>query len=128
MQAYAICSSLRAKLGSNGPVLKEVQSTKSGFALCPSSPEALAVLETQKETIRAFFGECHVEKSSHWVSYRVTNVPRLIGQISQAGEYTLAPVDSKAMARSVSESIGLTPIAVTDSVGNSITGVIQPCI
>jgi hypothetical protein len=99
MEAYAIYSSLRAKLGSNGIALKEVQSTKSGFALCPSSPEALATLEAQKESILDFFGECHVERSSHWVSYRVTNVPRRIGQISQVGEYTLVPVDSKAVAR-----------------------------
>ena len=76
---------------------------------------ALEVLEAQKETIRTFFGECHVERSSHWVSYRVTNVPRQIGHISEVGEYTLVPVDSKAMARAVSESIGLTPIAVTET-------------
>ena len=115
LQAYAIYSSLRAKLGSNGAALKEVQSTKSGFALCPSSPEALATLEAQKESILDFFGVCQVERSSHWVSYRVTNVPRRIGQISQVGEYTLVPVDSEAMARAVSESIGLTPIAVTET-------------
>jgi hypothetical protein len=65
MQSYAIYSSLRAKLGSNGPALKEVQSTKTGFALCPSSSEALATLEAQKETILAFFGECHVERGSY---------------------------------------------------------------
>ena len=115
MQAYAIYSSLRAKLGSNGTALKEVQSTKTGFALCPSSPEALAILEAQKESILDFFGECHVERSSHWVSFRVTNVPRLVGQISPDGEYTLAPVDSTAMACAVSESIGLTPVAVTET-------------
>jgi hypothetical protein len=119
MQAYAIYSCLRAQLGSNGPALKEVQPTKSGFAICPSSPEALATLEAQKETILAFFGECHVERGSHWVSYRVTNVPRLIGQISHTGEYTLVPVDSEAMACAVSESIGLPPISVTETTYSS---------
>ena len=115
MQAYAIYSSLRAKLGSNSPALKEVQSTKTRFALCPSSPEALEALEAQKETIGAVFRECHVERGSYWVSYRVTNVPRLIGQISQAGEYTLASVDLKAIAYAVSESIRLSPISVTET-------------
>ncbi|EED20794.1 conserved hypothetical protein [Talaromyces stipitatus ATCC 10500] len=38
--------------------LKEVQATKTGFALCPSSPEALLALEAQKETISAFFVNC----------------------------------------------------------------------
>jgi hypothetical protein len=80
MQAYAIYSRLRATLGSNGTALKEVQPTKTGFALCPSSPEAIETLEAQKQSILDLFGECHVERSSHWVSFRVTNVPRLIGQ------------------------------------------------
>jgi hypothetical protein len=115
MEAYAIYSSLRAKLGSNGSALREVQPIKTGLALCPSSLEALGVLEAQIETIRAFFVECHVERSSHWVSYRVTNVPRLIGQISEANEYTLVPVDSKTMILAVSESTGLTPIAATET-------------
>lgn len=119
MQAYAIYSSLRAKLGSNGPALKEVQSTKTGFALCPSSPEAIVTLEAQKESILDFFGDCHVERGSHWVSYRVTNVPRLIGQISHTGEYTLVPVDLKAMACAVSESIGLAPISVSETAFSS---------
>ncbi|EED15555.1 hypothetical protein TSTA_049930 [Talaromyces stipitatus ATCC 10500] len=35
--------------------LKEVQATKTGFALCPLSPEALLALEAQKEIISAFF-------------------------------------------------------------------------
>jgi hypothetical protein len=113
MQAYAIYSSLRAKLGSNGTALKEVQSTKTGFALCPSSPVALSILEAQKESILDFFGECHVERSSHWVSFRVTNVPRSVGHITPDGEHTLVPVDSTILPCAVSESIGITPIAVT---------------
>jgi hypothetical protein len=115
MQAYAIYSSLRAKLGSNGTALKEVQSTKTGFALCPSSPEALSILEAQKESILDFFGVCHVERNSHWVSFRVTNVPRSVGHISPDGEHTLVPVDSTILACAVSESIGITPIAVTET-------------
>ncbi|EED17316.1 hypothetical protein TSTA_111520 [Talaromyces stipitatus ATCC 10500] len=58
-----------------------ISATKTGFALCPSSLEALLALEAQKETISAFFVNCQIERSSRWVSYRVTNVPRKIGQI-----------------------------------------------
>jgi hypothetical protein len=49
-------------------LLKEVQTTKSGFALCPSSANSLSALEAQKEKISAFFGNCQVEKGSRWVS------------------------------------------------------------
>ncbi|EED20963.1 conserved hypothetical protein [Talaromyces stipitatus ATCC 10500] len=45
IEAYAIYSSLRSQLNSNSAVLKEVQATKTGFTLCPSSPEALLALE-----------------------------------------------------------------------------------
>ncbi|EED24660.1 hypothetical protein TSTA_080150 [Talaromyces stipitatus ATCC 10500] len=45
MEAYAIYSSLQSQLNLNSAALKEVQATKTGFALCPSSPEALLALE-----------------------------------------------------------------------------------
>ncbi|EED14495.1 conserved hypothetical protein [Talaromyces stipitatus ATCC 10500] len=46
---------LFSQLNSNSPALKEVQATKTGFALCPSSPEVLLALEAQKEIISTFF-------------------------------------------------------------------------
>jgi hypothetical protein len=115
MQAYAIYTSLRAELGSNGPLLKEVQPTKTGFALCPSSPNGLSALEAHKETISAFFGDCQVEQGTRWVSYRVTNVPRLIGQLSQDNKYSLVLVDSNAVALAVTDATGLTPTSVTQT-------------
>ncbi|EED15803.1 conserved hypothetical protein [Talaromyces stipitatus ATCC 10500] len=36
----------------------------TGFALCPSSPEALLAFEAQKEIISAFFINCQIERSS----------------------------------------------------------------
>ncbi|EED22497.1 hypothetical protein TSTA_059950 [Talaromyces stipitatus ATCC 10500] len=81
MEAYTIYSSLWSSLNLNSLALKEVQATKTGFALCPSSPEALLTLEAQKEIISAFFVNCQIERSSRWVSYQVTNVPRKISQI-----------------------------------------------
>jgi hypothetical protein len=118
MQAYAIYSSLRAELGPNGPLLKEVQPTKTGFALCPSSPNGLPALEAQKETISAFFGDCQVEQGTRWVSYRVTNVPRSIGQLSQDNKYSLVLVDSEAVASAVTDTTGLTPISVTQTLSS----------
>jgi hypothetical protein len=114
MQAYAIYTSLRAQLGQHGSSLKEVQATKSGFALCPSTPEALPTLETQKESISTFFGGCPVERSSRWVSYRLINVPRSIGQLMQ-GQYTLVPLDSKTLATEISEATGIQPVSVSET-------------
>jgi hypothetical protein len=115
MQAYAIYASLRTQLRSNGSVLKEVQPTKTGFALCPSSPNGLSALEAQKEAISTFFGDCQVESGTRWISYRVTNVPRSIGQLSPDNKYSLVLVDSKAVASAVTDATGLTPISVTET-------------
>jgi hypothetical protein len=69
MDAYAILSNLRSRLGESSKLLKGVQSIKTGFALIPSSPDALAAMEAQKETISSFFDTCLIEHSSHWISY-----------------------------------------------------------
>jgi hypothetical protein len=117
MQGYAVLSSLRAKLGADGPLLKDVQATKTGFALCPASPDALKALEARRDTLAEFFGQdqCLLERGSRWVSYRVTNVPRKVGQILPDGSYSLVPVDRLAVAQAVLEATGLTPVSVTET-------------
>jgi hypothetical protein len=115
MQGYAILTGLRTQLGSEGPLLKEVQATKTGFALCPASPDALKTLESRKEVISKFFGSCRVERGSRWVSYRLTNVPRKVGRILDTGDYTLVPVDSYAIAQAVTEATKLSPASVTET-------------
>ena len=115
MQGFAVLTSLRAGLGADGPLLKEVQTTKTGFALCPASPDALKVLEARRDIITSFFGQYPLERGSRWVSYRVTNVPRKVGQITADGKYTLVPVDSHAVAQAVLEATKLSPASVTET-------------
>lgn len=114
MQGYAILTKLRTLLGPDGPLLKEVQTTKTGFALCPTTPDALKALEARKDIISSSFGNCPVERGSRWVSYRVTNVPRKVGQITDTG-YDLLTVDSQAMAQAVLEATTLSPASVTET-------------
>jgi hypothetical protein len=45
MDAFAIYTSLCSHLGVDNKVFKGVQFIKSGFALLPTSPDALAALE-----------------------------------------------------------------------------------
>ena len=115
MQGYAVLTSLRANLGTDGPLLKDVQTTKTGFALCPATPDALVSLEARKDIITGFFGQCLVERSPHWVSYRVTNVPRRVGQITDDCKQTLVPVDAQAIAQAVLEATKLAPTSVTET-------------
>jgi hypothetical protein len=97
MQGHAILGGLRTHLGPNGDLLKEVQTTKTGFALYPSSPDALIALEAHKKAISDFFGGCQVERNSHWVPDRVTNIPRSVGRIAADNTYSLVPVDSQSI-------------------------------
>jgi hypothetical protein len=115
MQGYAVLTSLRTNLGTDGPLLKDVQTTKTGFALCPTTPDALAALEARKDIISGFFGQCLVERSSYWVSYRVTNVPRRVGQITGDCKQTLIPVDAQTIAHTVLEATRIAPVSVTET-------------
>ncbi|KAI9039460.1 reverse transcriptase [Aspergillus affinis] len=120
MDAYAIYTSLRSHLGANNKALKGVQSIKTGFALLPLSPEALAALEAQKEAISTFFTTCQIERSSRWISYRVTNIPRKVGQLN-ASQYSMVPVNPEILSAEVAEATGLTPASVTETAA-SISG------
>lgn len=117
MEAYAIYCSLRAQLTLN-TALKEVQITKTGFALCPPSPDALPALESQMDIISAFFVNCQIERSSRWVSYRVTNIPRKIGQILE-GRYSLIPVNPTILSTEITESTGLKPISISETTASA---------
>jgi hypothetical protein len=112
MQSYAIYSSLRAQL--RGTVLREVQTTKTGFALCPTTPDALPALAAQKDTISAFFGGCQVERSIQWVSYRIMNVPRTIGKLDK-DKYSLIRLDPETMTREITKATGLLPSSVSET-------------
>jgi hypothetical protein len=114
MDSYAIYTSLRSHLGPDSKALKGVQSIKTGFALLPASLEALAALEAQKEIISTFFDTHQIERSSHWTSYRVTNVPRKVGQLN-GSQYSMVPVNPEILLAEVAETTGFTPIAVTET-------------
>jgi hypothetical protein len=119
MDAYAIYTSLRSRLGDNSKVLKGVQSINTGFALIPASPDTLPALEAQKEAISTFFDTCQIERSSRWIAYRVTNIPRKVGQLT-ASQYSMVPVTPEILAAEVTEVTGITPTAVTETTASTI--------
>ncbi|EED14697.1 polymerase, putative [Talaromyces stipitatus ATCC 10500] len=118
MDSYAIYTSLRAQLGINSNALKEVQTTKTRFALYPATMEALSTLEAQKEVISTYFGNCQVERSARWISYRVTNLPRKIGQITN-GQYSMIPVDPATLSTEIAEQTGYRPISVSETTASA---------
>ncbi|EED11782.1 conserved hypothetical protein [Talaromyces stipitatus ATCC 10500] len=103
MDTYAIFSSLWSQLGTNSNALKEVQMIKTGFALCPTSKEALLTLEAQKEVISTYFGDCQIEQSSHWISYR----------------YSMILVDLTILSAEITEQTGYRPISVSETTASA---------
>ena len=55
---YAMLCALRRELGGQAHLLKEVQTVKTGYALCTGSLEDLTALETHKDRISRMVGAC----------------------------------------------------------------------
>jgi hypothetical protein len=94
--------------------LKEVQATKSGFALCPTSSAALADLESQIPAISNFFGPgSFVEKAPNWASYRIFDIPRNIVTIDDNNNITQSIVSPDMLCSALAEATGTPPAAAT---------------
>ena len=61
IQGHAILTSLRGRLGPEAPLLKEVQPTKTGFALCLASLSAHKALEAKRDIISGLFSNYPIE-------------------------------------------------------------------
>ena len=117
--AYAIQSHLKAKLGNEGQILTNVQSTKTGFALCPKDGDSENLMEKIKSV--SFFGDAPVEKATPWTSYRIKNVPRTYGALEHINvewKYCLKPVTAEALKDALATAAGVAPVAIAASRDN----------
>jgi hypothetical protein len=65
---------LRGELRDDAYILKEVQATKTGFALYIDSLTDLDALEGYKEKLSLDIQNCTIEWREEWITYRVDNV------------------------------------------------------
>ena len=82
VSAYDIQSDLNKALEKK--LVKEVQTTRTGLALCPLSSESSDSLEAYIPQIAALFceqGHCVVEKATNLISYRIAAVPRTLPRL-----------------------------------------------
>ena len=75
VSSYSILSKLKTSLGEQAKHIKDIQATKTGFAIQPPSREALQALEASSQSIRTFFGNATIDKASNYNSYRVQSLP-----------------------------------------------------
>ncbi|KAI0996690.1 hypothetical protein K3495_g11495 [Podosphaera aphanis] len=74
---YAVMEQLNNFL--NQKLVREVQLTKTGFAICPASVEVQEILVTKIPVLQGFLssrGQCTVEKPENHAAYRTSGVPR----------------------------------------------------
>jgi hypothetical protein len=64
MQGYAVLTRLRASLGVDSSHLKDVQATKTSFALCSASLASLIAFEARGDMISKFFKNCPIKRST----------------------------------------------------------------
>lgn len=67
----------------------------SGFALCPSSPEALPTLKSFTSLIKETIGPCEINRQPQWIIYRLENVPRTVRVRNDkvlVGYYIITPI------------------------------------
>jgi hypothetical protein len=117
---YAILTKLRVSLGDAGHYLREVQTVKTGFALCPTSSSDLPALEACIPAITSFFGkDSHVEKAPNWMSYRITNVPRSITVIGDHAEITTSLITPEILLSALAEATRATPAAASQTASSA---------
>jgi hypothetical protein len=98
-------------------LVKEIQTTRTGFALCPLSPEVQDSLEALIPQITALFSEkgpCIVEKASNLVSFRISSVPRSF-QGYQDNQVTQIRVTPELLFSALTEELGFTPSQVAET-------------
>jgi hypothetical protein len=108
--AFAILLALKSCLGDNATPLKEVQTIKSGYALCTDSLEDLAALEKSTDLITRSIGNCTVERQAKWTTYRLDNVPRTVNTLSGS-----CAVGTDYLTRSILDITGQTPIRTVET-------------
>ncbi|KAI1007630.1 hypothetical protein K3495_g597 [Podosphaera aphanis] len=116
LSAYAIQYHLKAKLEIDGRLLTNLQSTKTGFGLCPKNGDTVNFKETISKV--NIFRDALMEIASPWTSYRIKNVPRTFGTINDKLVYFLQPVTAAAMHATLSAAVGVAPVVISPSRDN----------
>ena len=62
--AFAVFTALKRSLGEHAPLLKEVLSVRTGFALCTDSMESLTALESHTDTMTKTISNCKIKRQA----------------------------------------------------------------
>lgn len=112
--SYALLQALKGELGDDAHILKEVQATKTGFALCTDSLTDLDALEGHKEKLSLGIQNCTIERREEWTTYRVDNVPRSIRTLEGSQE-----TSPEQLTVAIAEATGQSPVRAIQTTQSS---------
>jgi hypothetical protein len=120
--SYAILQSLKGVLGTDAPVLKEIQATKTGFALCTDSLTDLETLEKQSDRLASAIQDCKIERQTKWTTYRIDNIPRTIQTLEG-----LRAVDSTILFQEIKEATQQAPVQIVQTTQSTQNNLPNSC-
>ncbi|KAI0997822.1 hypothetical protein K3495_g10367 [Podosphaera aphanis] len=114
MSPYAIMLKLNSFLKEK--LVLEIQSTKTGFAICPISTAAQEALIARMSEIDEFLstsGKCKVEKPTNHKAYLISGVPRSYAGYN-GSEIELVEITASTIAEALLELTNVAPINVLE--------------
>ncbi|KAI1003670.1 hypothetical protein K3495_g4534 [Podosphaera aphanis] len=117
MSPYAIMLELNSFLGEK--LVREVQTTRTGFAICPISTaaqEALIARMIEIENHLCSRGSCKVEKAEQHIAYRLSGVPRTYAGYNGTS-IELIEITAAVVAEALRDLTHIAPINVLESRG-----------
>lgn len=104
-------------------LIREVQYTKTGFAICPASTFAQETLSIRMDDIQTFLssrGQCKVEKPCEHSTYRLSGVPRSYAEFNaSSNSIEMVEITSSTLAEALTGLTKIPSLSVLESRGTS---------
>lgn len=113
--SFAVLTALKRQLGTHSSLLKEVQATKTGFALCTNSDTDLTALEKHSDIITNTIQDCTIEKQQQWTTYRLDYVPRTVTILNDHNQISINTVSKDILYEAIKDSTTLDLIQAVES-------------
>ncbi|KAI0991974.1 hypothetical protein K3495_g16212, partial [Podosphaera aphanis] len=117
MSPFAVMQQINTFLGEKW--VREVQHTKTGFAICPAHTAAQENLSNRIDDIQTFLstsGECKVEKPCEHAAYRLSGVPRsYAGYNVSTNSIEMVEITASILTEALTDLTNVAPINVLES-------------
>lgn len=119
---FAVLTILKQLLRADAHLIKEVQETKTGFALCTSSAESLTALEAYTARMETIVTNCRIERQQQWTTYRMDFVPRTVRVLDNNSVVQNTTVTSRILSEAICSDTRQEPVRAIETVQSTSSG------